>query len=71
MANLKAKVRGNPTKIIAQTLKIGNVALADLTDVDSSGQTDGAVIQYNGTTNKFQMKTNLDGQNLIITGGTY
>jgi len=71
MANLKATVRGNPNKIVAQTLKIGNVALADLTDVDSSGQTDGAVIQYNGTTNKFQMKTNLDGQNLIITGGTY
>ena len=49
MANLKAKVRGNPNKIIAQTLKIGNVALADLTDVDSSGLSDGAVIQYNGT----------------------
>jgi len=71
MANLKAKVRGNPNKIIAQTLKIGNVALADLTDVDSSGQTDGAVIQYNGTTNKFVMKTIIDGQNLTITGGTY
>lgn len=71
MANLKAKVRGNPNKIIAQTLKIGNVSLADLTDVDSSGQTDGAIIQYNGTTNKFVMKTNLDGQNLTITGGTY
>lgn len=71
MANLKAKIRGNPQKIIAQTLKIGNVALADLTDVDSSGQTDGAIIQYNGTTNKFVMKTNLDGANLTITGGTY
>tara|TARA_B100000963_G_C22172410_1_gene470852 strand:+ start:65 stop:280 length:216 start_codon:yes stop_codon:yes gene_type:complete len=71
MANLKAKIRGNPQKIIAQTLKIGNVALADLTDVDSSGQTDGAVIQYNGSTNKFVMKTNLDGANLTITGGTY
>ena len=71
MANLKAKVRGNPNKIIAQTLKIGNVSLADLTDVDSSGQTDGAIIQNNGTTNKFVMKTNLDGQNLTITGGTY
>ena len=71
MANLKAKVRGNPNKIIAQTLKIGNVALADLTDVDSSGLRDGAVIQYNGTTNKFAMKTIIDGANLTITGGTY
>ena len=61
MANLKAKVRGNPNKIIAQTLKIGNVALADLTDVDSSGLSDGAVIQINGTTNKFAMKTIIDG----------
>ena len=71
MANLKAKVRGNPNKIIAQTLKIGNVALADLTDVDSSGLSDVAVIQYNGTTNKFAMKTIIDGANLTITGGTY
>ena len=71
MANLKAKVRGNPNKIIAQTLKIGNVALADLTDVDSSGLSDGAVIQYNDSSNKFVMKTVIDGQNLTITGGTY
>ena len=71
MANFKAKIRGNPQKIVAQTLKIGNVALADLTDVDSSGQSDGAIIQYNGSTNKFVMKTNIDGQNLTITGGTY
>ena len=71
MANLKAKIRGNPQKIIAQTLKIGNVALADLTDVDSSGQSDGAIIQYNGSTNKLVMKTNIDGQNLTITGVTY
>ena len=71
MANLKAKIRGNPQKIVAQTLKIGNVALADLTDDDSSGQSDGAIIQYNGSTNKFVMKTNIDGQNLTITGGTY
>ena len=71
MANLKAKIRGNPNKIIAQTLKIGNVALADLTDVDSSGLSDGAVIQYNSSSSKFQMKTNIDGANLTITGGTY
>ena len=71
MANLKAKVRGNPNKIIAQTLKIGNVALADLTDVDSSGLSDGAVIQYNSSSSKLQLKTNIDGANLTITGGTY
>ena len=71
MANLKAKIRGNPNKIIAQTLKIGNVALADLTDVDSSGLADGAIIQYNTASSKFQLKNALDGANLTITGGTY
>ena len=33
MANVKAKIRSNPNKIVAQTLKIGNVSLADLTDL--------------------------------------
>ena len=37
MASIKAKIRRNPNKITAQTLKIGNVRLTDLTDVDASG----------------------------------
>ncbi len=71
MANLKAKIRSNPNKIVAQTLKIGNVSLADLTDVDTANLTDGAMIQYNAGTSKFKMTNNLDGSNLIINSGTY
>ena len=29
MANIKAKIKRNPNKIVAQTLKVGNVALTD------------------------------------------
>ena len=32
--NLKSKVKGNPDKIVAKTLKICNVGLSDLTDVN-------------------------------------
>ena len=71
MANLKAKIRSNPNKIVAQTLKIGNVSLADLTDVATANLTDGAMIQYNAGTSKFKMTNNLDGSNLIINSGTY
>ena len=55
MANIKAKV----------------IALADLTDVNSSGQTDGAILQYNATSSKYEVKTQLNNSNLQITGGTY
>ena len=71
MANIKAKLRSNPNKIVAQTLKIGNVSLADLTDVDTSGLADGAMIQYNAGRSKFKMTNNLQGNNLIINSGTY
>ena len=71
MANLKAKIRANPNKIVAQTLKIGNVSLADLTDVDTASLADGAMIQYNAGTSKFKITNSLDGNNLIINSGTY
>ena len=71
MANIKAKVRRNPQKVIAQTLRVGNIAFADLTDVDSSGQSDGGMVIYNATTSKYTVSTNISNQNLQITGGTY
>jgi uncharacterized protein (DUF2141 family) len=71
MANIKAKIRKNPDKIVAQTLKVGNVALTDLTDVNGTGTTDGAVLLYNGTTAKWDATINLSNPNTNITGGTY
>lgn len=71
MANIKAKIRRNPDKIVAQTLKVGNVALTDLTDINASGTSDGAVLMYNGTSSKWDATTLVANANTNITGGTY
>ncbi len=71
MANIRAKVKRNNNRVVAQTLKVGTISLADLTDVNSAGQADGAVLVYNGTTSKFDVTTLLGNQNTNITGGTY
>ena len=57
MASIKAKIRQNAdNRIVAQTIKVGNLALTDLSDIDASANTDGAMLIYNGTTTKFQLK---------------
>ena len=71
MASIKAKIRRNPDKIVAQTLKVGNVALTDLTDINAAGTEDGAVLLYNGTSSKWDATTLIANQNTNITGGTY
>ena len=71
MANIKAKIRRNPDKIVAQTLKVGNVALTDLTDINAAGTEDGAVLLYNGASSKWDATTIVGNQNTNITGGTY
>ena len=71
MATIKAKIRKNPDKIVAQTLKVGNVALTDLTDINAAGTEDGAVLLYNGTSSKWDATTVVGNQNTNITGGTY
>ena len=71
MATIKAKIRRNPDKIVAQTLKVGNVALTDLTDINAAGTEDGAVLLYNGTSSKWDATTIVGNQNTNITGGTY
>ena len=71
MATIKAKIRRNPDKIVAQTLKVGNVALTDLTDINAAGTEDGAVLLYNGTSSKWDATTVVGNQNTNITGGTY
>jgi hypothetical protein len=71
MATIKAKIRKDPNQIVAQTLKVGNVALTDLTDINATGTEDGAVLLYNGTTTKWDATTDLGNQNTNIIGGTY
>lgn len=82
MANIKAKIRpqgqlkaqskpGN--EIVAQTVKIsaGGLRLGDLADVDTSGQSDGVMMIYNGTSGLYEVTTQIQNENLNIIGGTY
>lgn len=82
MANVKAKIRQTNTlkgkanknnEIVAQTVKIsqGSIALGDLTDVDTSGQSDGVMMIFNGTTGKYEVKNQIENPNLVIAGGLY
>ena len=82
MANVKAKIRQTNTlkgstsknnEIVAQTVKLsqGSNALGDLADVDTSGQSDGVMMIYNGTTGKYEVKNQIENSNLVIAGGLY
>ena len=82
MANIKAKIRQTNTlkgkanknnEIVAQTVKLsqGSIALGDLTDVDTSGQSDGVMMIFNGTTGKYEVKNQIENPNLVIAGGLY
>ncbi|NDH49983.1 MAG: hypothetical protein EBY41_05415 [Proteobacteria bacterium] len=77
---IKAKIRSNSNirgktkpgnQITAQTLKTGNIALSDLTDVNAQGQTDGAMLIYDGLNQTYNVTPQLENENLIISGGIY
>ena len=67
MANVRAKIRQTNTVKISQ----GSIALGDLTDVDTSGQSDGVMMIFNGTTGKYEVKNQIENPNLVIAGGLY
>lgn len=65
------KVTGADT-IVAQTVKLGNtLALGDLSDVDTSGESDGVMLSYSNASGKYEVSTNISNENLNIIGGTY
>jgi len=43
----------------------------NLSDVADVAPTDGSLLIYNGTTSKYTPTTNLDNDNLILSGGTF
>jgi len=77
---IKATIRSTPNitgktkpgnQITTQSLKIGTIALSDLTDVNASGQADGAMLIYNGTSGQYVSTPTIQNANLNIIGGTY
>jgi hypothetical protein len=68
---LKAKVK-QVDRIVAQTVKIGSgLKLGDLSDVDVTGQSDGVMMIFDGTTGTYKVTTQIENENLNIIGGTY
>lgn len=73
MANIKAKIKGTQDTITAKTVQVqaGEIKLGDLGDVSTQGQTDGAMMIFNSSTGKYEIKTEIQNENLNIIGGTY
>ncbi len=71
MSNIKAKVK-QQKEITAKTVKVGgSIRLGDLLDVDTTAQSDGVMMIFNGTTGKYEVTTQIQNENLNIIGGTY
>jgi hypothetical protein len=79
---IKAKVRNTgklkgkantQQEIVATTMKIqaGELRLGDLSDVNTSGQSDGVMMMYDGTAGEYKVTTQIENENLNIIGGTY
>tara|TARA_R110000868_G_scaffold116816_2_gene310630 strand:- start:161 stop:400 length:240 start_codon:yes stop_codon:yes gene_type:complete len=77
---LKGRISSTATKskmtssipVRAQVIDIGSVnSLANMNDVDTTSVSDGSLLQYNGTTNKFEATTSLNNSNLTILCGGF
>jgi|TARA_A200000159_G_C7317483_1_gene337328 hypothetical protein len=73
MPTIKAKVQSNQNQVVAKKLAIGqfSISMSDIADVDTSGQTDGSMMIFDGTSGKYIMSTQIDNENLSLSGGTY
>lgn len=72
MANIKATI--NPQKNIQVTqyrVNAQSIRLGDLFDVDTSGTSDGGLLVYNDSTEKFEVTPELDNNNTKINGGHF
>ena len=79
MANLKAKVQqsgrlkgkaASQTSIVAKTATVGTaMRLGDLTDVNTAGQADAVMLQYDASGGEYIVTTQIE--NIEIIGGTY
>ena len=71
-SRLKGKANSDK-EIVAQTLKLsaGGINLGDLANVNAAGQTDGAMMIFDQTTGQYVITTQIQNENLDITGGTY
>ena len=62
MPTIKAKVQSNQNQVVAKKLAIGQFSIS---------MSDGAMMIFDGTTGKYKMSTQIDNENLSLSGGTY
>jgi hypothetical protein len=67
---IRATVTGQQ-ELVAQTVKVGGVALTDLSNVDAANLADGALLVYNAETEKFELTNELSSENLTISAGLF
>ena len=69
---IKAKVTPQNRLLVTNyQLNASTIKMGDLFDVNSSGQEDGAVVIYNGTTAQWEATRFMDNINTIINGGYF
>jgi hypothetical protein len=68
--NIKARITPNQNFFVTNyQINASTIRLGDLFDVGASGQTDGAVLLFNGTASKWVATTQMYNINTIINGG--
>jgi hypothetical protein len=74
--NLSASI-GRSNTIQARSVAVAGgagtpvIALTELTDVDTAALADGSVLIYNAATEKFETKSEVENENLRISGGSF
>ena len=68
---LKGRAQGQQEIIAKSPSLTSALSLGDLTDVDVTGQTDGVMMIFDGTTGSYKVTTQIQNDNLNIIGGTY
>lgn len=61
----------NTIQVTHYSINYDTIELGDMTDLDIAGQSDGALLEFVGTTQKWTAKTTIQNANTIINGGYY
>ena len=68
---LKGQAQGQQNIVAKSASLTSSLSLGDLSDVDVSGQTDGVMMIYNGSSGRYEVTTQIQNENLNLIGGTY
>ena len=68
---LKGQAAGQQNIVAKSASLTSSMALGDLSDVNVTGETDGVMMIFNGSSGQYEVKTQIQNENLNIIGGTY